>query len=884
MEEKRVKEELQKLIDKFERIKNEGKYKTYNEENTKKDFILPLFRILGWNVEDSGEVKAEEKVSKKRVDYAFRLHGVPKFYLECKPFREFISDPKYAKQAIEYAWNKSVTWAILCNFEGIRVFNAEWKWDDKQPMRNQFLDLRYNEYTGSCFKYLTWLSKESFEQGVLDQQATVLGKKAKKLPIGQQLLADFTEYRNILSKDILKNNQKMDLSQDDLDETVQRILDRIIFIRTCEDKEIESEKLESLVRIYGDKEGRLYKKLNEKFREYDEGYNSKLFLEHICEKVIISNDVLKQIIFGTYRSKTFDIRYDFSAIDADVLGNIYEQYLGHILKSTAKRAQITNGKTHRKEQGIYYTPTYIVDYIVRNTLGELLKKRGIKVDEIKILDPACGSGSFLLKTYDILSEYIAKKEGRAQQTRFEDAYQGSSKLLKRKTELLKNCIFGVDLDVQAVEIAQLNLLLKLAEKRQRLPTLQENIKCGNSLIDDPNIVGNHAFDWNTQFKDIMERAKFDIVVGNPPYGAELNSEERDFISKKYPSASSYKNTALVFIELAYNLVKKGGYVGLIVPKSLAFSQKWNSCRDLIKKDLIKIVDVSKAFEGVLLEQVIIILKKGSNNKTYTIDNIDNPGIETVEVDKKYINQTDSIIINRFKDDLKIFERVNKDCIYLKDISKTSRGLPFQKYVTENKSKYRIFRGKNIGRFLLRENNEFLPNDKVDLNNEKIKFLLQPKVISQRIVAHVTKPKDHIIIMSTLDKEGILSVDTVENTIIEDKNYPLELINCLFNSKFISWYAYRFIFAKAIRTMDFDDYYVGKIPIPKKISDIQKIIDLNNRISKLYVELESVSKFSDKENEIKREIDKIDEQIDMNIYDLYGLSQKEMKVIEESLKE
>jgi len=291
MDEKVVKQEIQKLIDKFERVRVEGKYKKYNEENTKKDFILPLFRILSWNVEDSDEVKAEEKISKKRVDYAFRLNGVPKFYLECKPFREFISDPKYAKQAIEYAWNKSVTWAVLCNFEGIRVFNAEWKWDDKQPMRNQFLDLRYNDYTGSCFKYLTWLSRESFEQDVLDKQATILGKKVRKLPIGEQLLADFTEYRNILSKDILKNNQKMDLSQDDLDEIVQRILDRIIFIRTCEDKEIESEKLESLVRLYSNKEGKLYKELNKRYREYDEGYNSKLFLEHLCEKVIVSNDV-----------------------------------------------------------------------------------------------------------------------------------------------------------------------------------------------------------------------------------------------------------------------------------------------------------------------------------------------------------------------------------------------------------------------------------------------------------------------------------------------------------------------------------------------------------------------------------------------------------------
>lgn len=880
MDEKALRAKIKELIDKYEQKRTEGKYRSYNEANTKKDFIEPFFKALGWNIADSDEVKAEERVSNGRVDYAFRIEGNLKFFLEAKSLSEMIGESKYIRQATEYAWNKGVTWAILCNFEYIMLFNAQDRWDEKDPFKNRVFKLRYDEYLGPGFKYLTWLSRASFERGVLDQQAVILGKKIRKFPIGPQLLADFTEFRELLSKDILKNNQEKNLSQNDLDEIVQRILDRIIFIRTCEDKGFESEKLESLVRIFGDKEGRLYRELNKRFREYDKGYNSRLFHEHQCEEVFITNDTLKQIILRTYINKNIDKRYDFKDIDADVLGTIYEQYLGHILKTTPKRTKLTNGKAHRKEQGIYYTPTYIVDYIVRNTVGEKLKKRGLKVDELKILDPACGSGSFLLKAFDFLSEYISKKEGRVQQTRFENISEG--KLLKRKTELMTHTIFGVDLDPKAVEIAQLNLLLKLAEKRQRLPTLQENIKCGNSLIDDPNIVGDHAFDWNTQFRDIIENDNFDIVIGNPPYGAELSKEERDFISKKYPSASSYKNSALIFIELAYNLVKKGGYIGLIVPKSLAFSQKWKSCREPIKKDLIKIVDVSKAFEGVLLEQVIIILKKGSNKKSYIIDNINSPGKDTVEVDKKYIDSTDSIIIHRSLDDLKILERVNKDRVYLKDISKTSRGLPFQRYLTKNKSKYRVYRGKNIGRFLLRENNEFLPVDKIDLNNEKVKFLLQPKIISQRIVAHVTRPTDHIIIMSALDKKGVLSVDTVENTVLDDKNYPLELITCLFNSKFVSWYAYRFIFGKAIRTMDFDDYYVGKIPIPKKLTNESKFIHLAYKMIELNTKLESVSKHSDEENRIRREISKTDDEIDELIYKLYGLSKNEISIIKDSI--
>jgi len=381
----------------------------------------------------------------------------------------------------------------------------------------------------------------------------------------------------------------------------------------------------------------------------------------------------------------------------------------------------------------------------------------------------------------------------------------------------------------------------------------------------------------------MEKNKFDIVIGNPPYGAELSKDERDYISQNYPTARSYKNSALVFIELAYNLVKKGGYVGLIVPKSLAFSQKWHSCRELIKKDLIKIVDVSKAFEGVLLEQVIIILKKGSNQQNYIIDDINNPGKNSIGLDKKYIDLTDSIIIHPSIEDLRIFEHMNRNSVYLKTFSKTSRGLPYQKYVTDKKSNYKVYRGKHIGRFLLRDSNEFLPDEKVDLSNEKIQFLLRPKIISQRIIAHITKPKDHIIIMSTLDKEGVLSVDTVENTVIENEEYPLELITSLFNSRLISWYAYRFIFAKAIRTMDFDDYYVGKIPVPKKIKNKSDFIRLTNKIIELNSQLECVSKYSDKENTIKREIEDIDTEINKLVYDLYGLTKKEIKIVEESLK-
>jgi type I restriction-modification system DNA methylase subunit len=896
MDEKTVKQEIQKLIDKFERITSEGKYKKYNEENTKKDFILPLFRILGWKVEDSDEVKAEEKVSKKRVDYAFRLHGVPKFYLECKPFRENISDPKYAKQAIEYAWNKSVTWAVLCNFEGMRVFNAEWKWNDKQPTRNQFLDLRYNEYNVSCFKYLTWLSREKFEQGILDKQATILGKKTKKLPISKQLLADFTDYRSILSKDILRNNPKEDLSQDELDEIVQRILDRIIFIRTCEDKEIESDKLESLVRIYGDKEKNLYKKLSEKFRAYDEGYNSKLFLEHICEKVVVSNDVLKQIILGTYRSKNFDIRYDFSAINADVLGNIYEQYLGHILKSTAKRAKLTNGKAHRKEQGIYYTPTYIVEYIVRNTLGEKLKKRKLKVDDLKILDPACGSGSFLIKSFDILSEHITKKEGKTQQARFEDALSGSSKILKRKTELLKNCIYGVDLDQQAVEIAQLNLLLKLAEKRQRLPTLQENIKCGNSLISDIEVAKNKAFSYQEFFPEIMNNGGFDIVIGNPPYVRphNISTEDKEYFWKNFNTFKAKSDLYNCFMEKGIELIKQDGLFSFIVPHTWTSLESFFEIRKYIVDNcrILKLVQLpKKVFQDATVETCIFVLsKEKSKNKR-----------DKNKIVVERLNEKSEIIhIKEFSQD-----RIKNNHLYNFELYSEAtgqdlldkiknKGKPLDKYVnffyglkTADDDKFifnnknndnckKLLRSKDIDRYSINFDNNYVwyvpelmkKNKKTARPGDKKRFETEKIIIARmgkEVVATYDNEKYYV-------KDGMILLK-------KDKETNLKFITALLNSKVLNYF-YKNYFI----TIDVLKNALLELPIviPDK-TDIEKIATLATKIIELQTKLNKIkNKITDEKIMLEDEIKKTNGKIDELVFKLYKLTKEEIKIIEDSI--
>ncbi len=584
-------ERIKELIDGYEQKRKSGEIKRYNEESTKKDFILPLFEALGWNTANRGKkndsVSAEETISKKRVDYGFRINGIPKFFLEAKSLKEenIQTNAKYVTQAIDYAWMKSCSWAILTNFETTAVYNADWK--SGYFGGNLFFVLHPNDFlTDSRF---TNLSKVAFENNELDKTASKYGKKQVKNPINKQLLQDMIHFREILSKDILKNNQHKHLSQDNLDESVQRILDRLIFIRNAEDRGLEENQLQSNVRQwYAKGKGHLLKEISRIYADYDKNYNSKLFAHHLCDDLYLENEALQEVIEGLNQSKDNSYRYDFSIIESDVLGNIYEQYLGNILKSTPKRARLESSKTHRKEQGIYYTPSYIVDYIVKNTVGEYIKTHTPEeIRKVRILDPACGSGSFLIRAYKELENYWIKNSDFAQLT------LDSEEFYSKKVEILKNNIFGVDLDPKAVEIAQLNLLLQISERKQILPLLQNNIKNGNSLIDDPSVSVN-AFKWEEEFPDIMKKGGFDIVIGNPPYVRiqNLDDKEIEHFNDTFKSAFKNYDIYLLFVEKSLKLLRENGNLGFIIPSKFINADYGMGLRNLIAetKTLHKFVD------------------------------------------------------------------------------------------------------------------------------------------------------------------------------------------------------------------------------------------------------------------------------------------------------
>jgi type I restriction-modification system DNA methylase subunit len=302
------------------------------------------------------------------------------------------------------------------------------------------------------------------------------------------------------------------------------------------------------------------------FLEYDKTYDSKLFtydekdinLRHECERVNIDNQIYYKILKETYeKDKIYS--YNFADIDADVLGTMYEKYIGRIHST-------------RHDQGIYYTPTYIVDYIVQNTLGKVLNdlKSVRDADKVKVLDMACGSGSFLLRSFDILDEYYRENDEYYTQTLL-DENSGTSEALKvtKRAMVLKNNIFGVDLDPKAVEITQLNLLLRAAETRHRLPNLMDNVKFGNSLISQSLTPEMYPMEWNKEFEDIMNAGGFDVVIGNPPY---VRQEElldiKPYLKQNYEVYHSMADLSVYFFERELKVLKEGGYFGMIV------SNKW----------------------------------------------------------------------------------------------------------------------------------------------------------------------------------------------------------------------------------------------------------------------------------------------------------------------
>ncbi|BBL62009.1 N-6 DNA methylase [Methanobrevibacter arboriphilus] len=403
---------MKKLVEKFKENIESYKSSSYNETTVRQEFIDPLFIALGWDVNNEQDtapqyrdVILEDSIKvggkTKAPDYSFTLHGRRMFFVEAKkPSVNIAKDKNPAHQLRRYAWSAKLSLSVLTDFEELAIYESKTRPSNKDNVSTGRVALyKYTDYIEKWDEIYNILSKEAVLKGSFDKYAKSTGKKGTS-EVDDEFLKEIENWRLILAKNIALRNKE--LSVEDLNYAVQQTIDRIIFLRMAEDRGVEP--YQKLLKIL--EKPNIYAEFGKLCIKADAKYNSGLF--HFKEeknisqpadtftlKLKIDNSVFKEIIKNLYYPLS---PYEFSVLSPEILGNVYEQFLGKIIRLTpSHQAKIEEKPEVKKAGGVYYTPQYIVDYIVENTVGKICKgKTPKKVSKIRILDPACGSGSFLL--------------------------------------------------------------------------------------------------------------------------------------------------------------------------------------------------------------------------------------------------------------------------------------------------------------------------------------------------------------------------------------------------------------------------------------------------------------------------------------------------------
>lgn len=670
-------DQLYRLIERFD--ENFDAYHTgnYNETQVRREYIDPLFEMLGWDIDNqSGAPEAYKDVvhedavniggAHRAPDYGFRVGGARKFFVEAKkPKVNVRDDIGPAFQLRRYAWSAKLPVSVLTDFQDFAVYDCRIMPKKRDPAPVARLQIHgFREYVDQWDEIAEMFSKEAVLGGSLDVLAEQAKRKRGTATVDAVFLKEIESWRESLARDLAMRNPE--LTRRELNYAVQVTIDRIIFLRMTEDRGIEQYgRMQALVNgehVYG--------RLRDLYRQADERYNSGLFHFHaerdrgethdtLSPKLNFGDDTLRGIIQSLYYPES---PYEFSVLPIEVLGQVYEQFLGKVIDLASDRTvEIEEKPEVRKAGGVYYTPKYIVDYIVQHTVGKLVegKKPGPRggVSKLRIVDPACGSGSFLIGAYEYLldwhrDEYL--KDGPEKHRK--ELYQGHGGqwhlTTSEKKRILLNNIYGVDIDPQAVEVTKLSLLLKVLEgesteslttqlsmfRERALPDLSSNIKCGNSLIgpdfydtgqltflDPEEHYRINVFDWNASFPEIFsgDNPGFDAVIGNPPYlsysgrqAVDLPETERKYLAGVY-KAEGWPTLHSLFIEKAVGELSSR-FTSFIVPDQVGHLDGYEGIRELVTQySALKEVRYwgEKVFENVVTPALTFVAD--SNHTTAT---------------------------------------------------------------------------------------------------------------------------------------------------------------------------------------------------------------------------------------------------------------------------
>jgi Eco57I restriction-modification methylase/TaqI-like C-terminal specificity domain len=575
---------IKKLIDKYNADRKYYLTNKYNETLLRSDFLDPFFELLGWDIKNNSgkptnerEVILEEALKEnasehsKKPDYTFRLFSERKFFLEAKkPCVAIESNNDSAKQVRRYGFTAKLKISVLSNFEYLIIYDTSVKVDKEDTFQKALIKkYHYTEYESKFEEIKKLLGKSAVYLGAFETEWKEIENKINQYSIDNLFLNQINEWRKALGAEIYKHEPKIEEQQ--LNDVVQSYLNRVLFLRVCEDRNLED--YQTLLKFANAND---FKALIKKFEQADKRYNSGLFDQLLKDKIVENiSSVFWTIIKQLYYPES---PYSFSVFSSDILGSIYEIFLSEKLAIENKAIALVK-KPENIDRDIITTPTFIISDILRNTV--LVKCKGKTDKEIlklKFADISCGSGAFLLELFQLLNDilidyYLKNDKSKLIQTNL-DTYKLP---YKTKRELLLNCIFGVDKDYNAVEATKFGLLLKLLEgedvnstnaTKPVLPDLSQNIFFGNSLLNPKQVTNKkdqviiNPFDFT--------KLRFDVIVGNPPY---MKSEDMKNITplelplykSNYTSAYKQFDKYFLFVEQGMDLLSAEGILGYIIP-------------------------------------------------------------------------------------------------------------------------------------------------------------------------------------------------------------------------------------------------------------------------------------------------------------------------------
>jgi type I restriction-modification system DNA methylase subunit/predicted type IV restriction endonuclease len=657
-----AKQHVEALVERFGRNLAAYKRPDYKETRVRVEFIDPFFEALGWDVrnvqgyaEQYKDVVHEAALkaggTTQAPDYSFRVGGMRKLFLEAKrPAVQVKGDVGPAYQLRRYAWSAKLPLSILTDFEEFAVYDCRQRpKPTDRASAGRVTYLTFDQYPDRFDEIHDVFARESVLKGSFDRYVQDTTRKRGTSEVDAEFLREIEGWRDVLARNIALRNPG--LSVHELNFAVQRTIDRIIFLRICEARAIEE-----YGRLLALTSGlHIYARMHDLYRLAEEKYDSSIFdfgADTLSKSLTIDDQVLKPILAGLYYPQS---PYEFSVFPADILGQVYEQFLGKVIRLTpAHRAKVEEKPEVKKAGGVYYTPTYIVDYIVRQTVGRLVEgKTPRQIGKLRILDLACGSGSFLLGAYQYLLDYHRRwyeahdpaRHAGGRQPALYQGRQGEWRLTTaEKKRILLNNVYGVDIDRQAVEVTKLSLLLKVLEdesqetlgqqltlwRERALPDLGDNVKCGNSLIgpdyfeaqllpleNEEEMRRVNPFDWEREFPEVMAAGGFDAVIGNPPY---LNIDDtwgkgdtrQRYIKRAYSAVYNDK-TDILFYFLAKAVQVGRGEIGLIVSRAFLEAYKADKLRAYLAEhtNVREIIDFRNyyVFQGVGITTAIVIFSK-----------------------------------------------------------------------------------------------------------------------------------------------------------------------------------------------------------------------------------------------------------------------------------